>query len=231
LGSTVGLTDASQVLRQGYGYEAYGEVAATGSSDNPYQYTGRENDGTGLYYYRARYYSPTLKRFISEDPMGLAAGLDQYAYVHDAPLNRVDPLGLDDTQCMFDPASCGMPAGPRPFMVLVQSYICANGGDMDRAAWQSHNEKNTPLAGFSDYDQTAAEHYFIAYKGTAENPWAAPLWMVGSFGYTGTKAADRLLPPPFPLIHGGKPSADEAQSGAFGAWDALFGTAPKCGCE
>ena len=39
---------------------------------NPFQYTGRENDATGLYYYRARYYSPTLRRFISEDPLGLA---------------------------------------------------------------------------------------------------------------------------------------------------------------
>ena len=47
---------------------------------NPFQYTGRENDETGLYYYRARYYNPTLQRFLSEDPilapfMPLAVGL------------------------------------------------------------------------------------------------------------------------------------------------------------
>jgi len=75
-------------------YEPYGEVSATGSSNNPYQYTGRENDGTGLYYYRARYYSPSLKRFISEDPMGLAAGLNSYAYVGGNPIAFRDPLGL-----------------------------------------------------------------------------------------------------------------------------------------
>ena len=40
---------------------------------NSYQYTGRENDGTGLYFYRARYYAPALGRFISEDPIGLEA--------------------------------------------------------------------------------------------------------------------------------------------------------------
>ena len=64
-------------------------------SDNPFQYTGRENDGTGLYYYRARYYSPELQRFISEDPIGLAGGdVNFFAYVGNDPVNWVDQLGL-----------------------------------------------------------------------------------------------------------------------------------------
>ncbi|MEO5561284.1 MAG: RHS repeat-associated core domain-containing protein [Dokdonella sp.] len=96
LGSTVALTDASGSVQQTYAYEPYGEVSATGASTNPYQYTGRENDGTGLYYYRARYYSPNLKRFISEDPMGLSAGLNEYAYVRGNPLSFIDPFGLSE---------------------------------------------------------------------------------------------------------------------------------------
>ncbi len=95
LGSTVALTDSSQAVQATYSYEPYGEVTATGSSDNSYQYTGRENDGTGLYYYRARYYSTSLKRFVSEDPMGFAAGLNSYAYVDDDPVSFVDPQGLE----------------------------------------------------------------------------------------------------------------------------------------
>lgn len=95
LGSTLALTDASGAVRQTYAYEPYGEVASSGDSDNPYQYTGRENDGTGLYYYRARYYSPGMKRFIAEDPMGLDAGLNEYAYVNGSPTNRNDPYGLE----------------------------------------------------------------------------------------------------------------------------------------
>ena len=63
LGSVVALANGSGTVTAQYVYEPYGEVTSTGSSDNPYQYTGRENDGTGLYYYRARYYSTTLKRF------------------------------------------------------------------------------------------------------------------------------------------------------------------------
>lgn len=59
------------------------------------EYTGRENDGNGLYYYRARYYSPLLGRFISQDPLGFAgSGPNLYAYVFDSPTNLVDPLGL-----------------------------------------------------------------------------------------------------------------------------------------
>jgi len=34
------------------------------------EFTGRENDGTGLYFYRARYYNPTFQRFIAQDPIG-----------------------------------------------------------------------------------------------------------------------------------------------------------------
>jgi RHS repeat-associated protein len=52
--------------------------------------------GTGLYYYRARYYSPGLQRFISEDPIGLLGGdVNFYVYVWSDPVNWIDPLGLD----------------------------------------------------------------------------------------------------------------------------------------
>ncbi|MCA9421820.1 MAG: RHS repeat-associated core domain-containing protein, partial [Nitrospira sp.] len=60
-----------------------------------YQFTGREHDGTGLLYYRARYYSPVIQRFISEDPVGFAGGdPNLYAYVANSPTNKTDSLGL-----------------------------------------------------------------------------------------------------------------------------------------
>ena len=62
LGSTLALADAGGNILTQYTYEPFGNVSITGSVFNPYQYTGRENDGTGLYYYRARYYNPTLQR-------------------------------------------------------------------------------------------------------------------------------------------------------------------------
>src|SRR5439155_13360265 len=67
------------------------------SSTNSFQYTGRESDGTGLYYLRARYYSPRLQRFVSEDPIGFVAGVNFYAYTYNNPMNWIDPNGLDVT--------------------------------------------------------------------------------------------------------------------------------------
>lgn len=97
LGSTIGLTNDSGEVKQRYTYDPYGSVTqvdtATGFT-NPYLYAGREADTAGLYYYRARYYSPGMGRFISEDPVGFKGGqLNFYAYVNGAPLNYRDPSG------------------------------------------------------------------------------------------------------------------------------------------
>ncbi|MDG4784879.1 RHS repeat-associated core domain-containing protein [Micromonospora sp. WMMD1102] len=94
LGSTLGLVDNAGAGAT-YAYEPFGATAVTGDDGgNPYRYTGREDDGTGLYYYRNRYYSPTLQRFISEDPIGIASGdANPYAYVFNHPTALTDPMG------------------------------------------------------------------------------------------------------------------------------------------
>jgi RHS repeat-associated protein len=96
LGSTIALTDPSVSSLATYAYEPFGNTTVTsGSSANSYEYTGRENDGTGLQFNRARYYSPTLQRFISEDPTGIAGGINVYAYAGNNPLSFTDPFGTD----------------------------------------------------------------------------------------------------------------------------------------
>lgn len=59
-----------------------------------FQYTDRENDGTGLLHYRFRYYSPEMQRFISEDPIRLWGGINYYSAFKNNPINKTDPLGL-----------------------------------------------------------------------------------------------------------------------------------------
>ncbi|WP_406822817.1 RHS repeat-associated core domain-containing protein [Pseudomonas corrugata] len=95
LGSTQALTDSSGTSTTQYTYGPYGQTSSSGSaSTNSQQYTGRENDGAGLYYYRARYYSPSFGRFISEDPIDLAGGINTYTYVGGNPVSWIDPSGL-----------------------------------------------------------------------------------------------------------------------------------------
>jgi|CXWL01.1.fsa_nt_gi RHS repeat-associated protein len=95
LGSTVALSDDSGSVTTRYTYGPFGETSTTGTpSGNPFQFTGRENDGSGLYYYRARYYSPSRSRFLTEDPLGFGAGdMNLYGYVFNNPTNLTDPSG------------------------------------------------------------------------------------------------------------------------------------------
>ena len=95
LGSTVALGDGTGVLQTQYTYEPFGITTQTGATGtNSYKFTGREDDGSGLVYYRPRYYSPRLQRFIAEDPIGFEAeDVNFYAYVRNNPVNFTDPLG------------------------------------------------------------------------------------------------------------------------------------------
>ncbi|UVT15741.1 MAG: RHS repeat protein [Nitrospira sp.] len=95
LGSTVALGDGTGTLQTQYTYEPFGLTTQTGAdSTNSYKYTGREDDGTGLMYYRARYYQPRLQRFISEDPVRFAGGdTNFYAYAFGNPIRFRDPVG------------------------------------------------------------------------------------------------------------------------------------------
>ncbi|GEM_PF-2888588 len=61
-------------------------------------FTGQRLDSTGLYYYGARYYDPTIGRFISPDPIVQnyvnPQALNRYSYVFNNPLKYTDPTGL-----------------------------------------------------------------------------------------------------------------------------------------
>jgi RHS repeat-associated protein len=96
LGTTLALTDSTGTVQTSYSFEPFGNTTASGSATtNSFAYTGRELDAGNLYYYRARYYNPTLQRFISEDPIEFeGSGPNSYAYVFNGPTNLIDPFGL-----------------------------------------------------------------------------------------------------------------------------------------
>jgi RHS repeat-associated protein len=104
LGSALALADDSGAIQTQYTFVPFGSTTSSGAtSTNAQQFTRRENDGTDLYYFRARYVDPTVSRFVSEDPPGFTGGTNLYAFVSNDPVNLIDPLGLrpdcDDRPC------------------------------------------------------------------------------------------------------------------------------------
>ncbi|MES9508502.1 polymorphic toxin-type HINT domain-containing protein [Streptomyces sp. NPDC000609] len=94
LGSVIGLADRDGTVATEYAYDPNGQATTTGTaSSNPYTFTGRENDGTGLLYYRDRYYDPETGRFISQDPIGQAGGTNLYQYALSSHTTCTDPTG------------------------------------------------------------------------------------------------------------------------------------------
>ncbi len=88
--------EASRRLH-GAGTDTNGKPGTDTTNAPRRSYTGREPDQhTGLIYYRARWFDAKLGRFISEDPIGFAAGdANLSRYVGNSTPNAVDPSGLD----------------------------------------------------------------------------------------------------------------------------------------
>ncbi len=95
LGSTLALADSGGTIQTEYTYEPFGAFTTSGTgTSSSFAFTRREADGTGLLYYRARYYSGSTQRFISEDPIGFAGhDLNLHAYVGNSPTRFSDPTG------------------------------------------------------------------------------------------------------------------------------------------
>jgi RHS repeat-associated protein len=107
LGSTSQLTDAFGSVSDSYLYKGFGVILnTTGSTINACRFLGR----VGYYFdveladylLRARLYDPLLGRFLSQDPLGVLAGINLYAYARSNPIARLDPSGMQDDRRPLD---------------------------------------------------------------------------------------------------------------------------------
>ena len=123
LGSVTSLSDSKGNLVSTYEYGSFGNLtASTGSISNSFRFTGREFDAeTGLYFYRARYYDPSIGRFISEDPVRSA--WSAYDYVQNNPVNLIDPWGL-----IWVTAGHDYHAIKNTLLVIVKHFVFADEG-------------------------------------------------------------------------------------------------------
>ncbi|MDX8430654.1 MAG: RHS repeat-associated core domain-containing protein [Candidatus Algichlamydia australiensis] len=78
-------------LQHQFTYTAFGEQ--TLPSTHPWTYQSKREDPTGLIYFGARYYDPTLGRFLTPDPAGYTDSYNTYAYLLNRPFYYQDPTG------------------------------------------------------------------------------------------------------------------------------------------
>lgn len=137
VGNMVGVLVGSSV-EQRAAYDPWGKLiyqTSTSADTTHVRWKGAlwEGDGVDLYYMRARWYDPNAKRFLSEDPLGVAGGINNYVFGGNEPVNRSDPTGLlyltSRGVCSVMSDTCG---GSSFEAVRLEGVSCFVGGSLSR---------------------------------------------------------------------------------------------------
>ena len=184
-GSVIASLDSATATLTKIGYLPYGKSA---SAVGTFGYTAQRIDPetNGLYYYRARHYSPTLGRFMQPDPIGYSGGAHLYAYVGNDPLNLVDSTGL-----LSDNPQSGGGSGSGTVIGLIDTTgaftraapLVARGGVLGPAS-----AVTLPLALSGDTCQTCTQDPFYYATYTRTNPITAQVYSGRTSGYADPNA-------------------------------------------
>ena len=212
------MTDSSGNIVESYRYDAWGRTTVYGASGvamkssaigNRYCWQGREYSyQTGLYYFRARFYDPVAGRWLSNDPIGISGGLNQYCFCGNNPVNFSDPFGL-----------CEKPSA-------WENYQHSMDGFWDRLGEPIHNFRNNIFFLWSDIRDgigfpIAPPNNPTTISQSCMRDSDYLVYVIGAWGKTG-KGGIKLGPSGKPVIHrpfsstlkGAKDAARQAGQGA-----------------
>jgi RHS repeat-associated protein len=159
-GSIIAVSNSAGSVIAINSYDEYGIPAST--NQGRFQYTGQTwLPEIGLYYYKARMYSPTLGRFMQTDLMGYAYGMNWYNYVGADPVNKTDPSGLADADIVV----IGRRPMPNPSVIN-----CYDGGcDRSRSAVNGGFDGNSRI-GYGNTYGYGQQSYGQQITVTASSP-------------------------------------------------------------
>ncbi len=144
--NVTGTVNTSGTVQERYGYAAYGALrlmnsgfnsVTSSSGTSQMTYAGCVADWeTGFYLARRRYLHPGLGRFVNRDPIGYHGGNNLYAYVGDAPVNGVDPWGLQDksSSSSSSPTHSSSSSSSSSSYVSYDQWVANANAQMNQAA-------------------------------------------------------------------------------------------------
>jgi RHS repeat-associated protein len=218
IGNVIALTDSSENVKRIYAWGVWGEL--TGGTDyRPFNNSDRSRfkgalwlgPQIDLYYMRARWYEARSGRFLSEDPLGIAGGLNPYTYAANDPINGRDPTGLlscKNVIIIIDdvPVAC-----TDELLSIVDSWLMENHGLSLDDAWA--------VGGYTAYFRNGTTQKYcprgfspeecVLIAGGLATLLASKDAQCRSLG---SGAADRFRRSPLPIIG----------TGSFTRWEGLF---------